>query len=331
METYDILFSVRFSHSYYSDGKCKDLIVRPDRDTEILIRKCGFVFRETPDGIVVLTECNKLNGNTFISEKVELQQQMTFILAFKNPYLLNITEIDEPDAESIHFYSNTLADPDPGMGKSYLFRPGNFIRLSTNYFITAKPEGGAGLFERNGSPVSIQAEAETGKYPAGGQAAGVYRYPAGEEDEYFYLSAQPIANKPFALVSIGLDDLNMVDRAGIMQSPLYILQLVAKETYWQYILNITQKYDNLVIESPGNTEEFDQSETDASGTKPLIIFTSKKEIPITETRQDYFRLKLRNGDPANDLILISKLPLPDSGVLNRKKEGRTYSPIFVNF
>ena len=148
---------------------------------------------------------------------------------------------------------------------------------------------------------------------------------------FFYLSAQPIASKPFAIISIELNNQNIVDKDRIMLKPVFTLQLEAKQTYWQYILNINQKFESLIIDSSVSAEEFDKTETVTSGNKPVITFTSKSEIPITETREDYFRLKLRNGDPANDLIIISKLPLPEIGVLNRNFEGKIYSPIYVNF
>lgn len=333
MELYDILFSASIRHSYYRDGICKDIVVKPDSYTAMLIKKYGFVFRETPDGFLILTEINKLNNEAYLSDKVEMNLQFNFLLVLKNPYLPNITEFQEPDKEYFHFYSNKLIDTIGENERTYLFRQGNLIQSATYTFTIDKNPNDDGHVERNGTAVSIQTEADHDSltYAASGLDPGVYRYHSGDFYQNFYLAAPSFASKPYALVSIELNDQSILNEVRLLKKPVYRLQFEPKATYWQYIVNINNKYENLVVESAGNSEGFEKTESIVSGNKPVIIFTSKDLIPITETRDDYYKLKSRNGDPANDVIIISKLPVPEMEVMSRNTDGKTYSPIFVNF
>jgi hypothetical protein len=330
MEVYSKLCSVSFRHSYFSDGNCTDFLVKPDALTQELFKKYGFFFKETPAGFVVLSTCSKNESNAFVANMPEPDMQLNFSLTLKNPYLLNMTEIDQPEAESVHYYSNALVSES---GKGYLFNSENYVQQTSNNFIVNKNSGPLGSFKRNGVDIPLKKpiNGETVCYETKGLDSGVYQYTSDDAQKYFSLSSRSLGTNPFAIISLELNHESILDHDGKMKEPEYTLQLETKQTYWQYILNIKQKKLNLVIESSGSDEDFNQTDEVLSGNKPVIIFTSKQEIPITEKRADYFRLKLRNGDPANDMILISKLPLPGMGVFSKNVEGKLCTPIYVNY
>lgn len=333
MEIFDILFSVRVSHSYFKNGVCPDIAVVPDHNTSRLIRKYGLVFRATPFGFNILSECSKHNKETYLSGKVEADLQLNFFLILKNPYLLNITKMNEPNPGSLLFFTNESIDTDPDINGSFSFKLGNHISLAAQFIRIDSGSGDSLHLEKGENSIVIKAlpGPDSSNFPVTRLEDGVYNNRQKTGIQYYYITNQSFIGNPFALLSIEMKDDHIVDSDRKMQKAEFLLKFEAIETYWQYILNVNQKHENLVIESSGNTEEFEQSEIITSDNTSAIRFTSKNKLPVSQFREDYFKLKLRNGDPANDLILISKLPLPDLSVLIINSDGKTYSPIYVNF
>lgn len=333
IESYDILFSVGFRHNYYRDGRCNEISVTPDKYTQELIRKHGFIYQDTKAGFSVLAKSNKSNNDIIISEKVETNLQLNFLLSFSNPYLPNITDLAYLENKQIHFYSNTLIDADTGNGDLLYFPIGNSIQASGGLLLSGSIPEGINQLEKGGETFTLEADSETdpATYKTNGLDPGVYKVSFKGSEKYFLLNSQETVQNPFALLSIQVNDKSTMDNKGKMFQPQFALQLQTRKTYWQYILFQKEKKQKLVVEASGMTDMFEQTEKVDSIEKPVIIFTSKQEIPITEVMDNYFRLKLRNGDPANDLILISKLPVPDMKVLNRYTDGKIYTPIYINF
>ena len=335
-ETYNILFSLGFRHNYYKDGFCPAFSVRPDGFTAALFKKNGFIFRETKAGFVVLVRSEKDNNDLFLSGTVDNRLQGNFLLTLRNPGILNITETNEPDLNSIRLYSNNSITADDENVNTYHFNLGNIAYPATDFFKVEKDLGSGNVFEKNGIQVSLDPVEKNDSIMFGttGLDHGLYRYSAKDGQLNYYLTSSSLELKPFALISIDLDHLSVIDMDGKMLKPGYILRYETRRTYWQYyLLNLKQGTENLVIGSSSSegVEEFDRSDEVIQGNRPVIVFTSKQPIPITESREDYFRLQSRNGDPSNDLILISRLPIPTIDVLNRTIDGKTYTPIFVNY
>lgn len=332
IEIFDILFSVSFRHTYYWDKTCKDISVIPDPDTMQLIKKYGFIYRETKEGFTILSECIKSNNDSILSHKTNMDLQFNFLIQFNNPYLLNITDVTETAGQSVHYFSNKLIESSNENEKLIIFEPNNFVEFATQSFEIKDALIKHRVFERSGKTIPITAENDSIPliYNITGLDSGIYQFHSDNIDKTFYKSPLQLSVKPFAIVNIELKNQSIADN-GVMKKPVYILQLETKKTYWQYLINVKQNSENLIIESQGNTEIFNKSDSSTLEDIPVIIFTSKEQIPITERREDYFRLKLRNGNPDNDQIIISKLPIPDISVLNRNVDGKMYSPIFVNY
>lgn len=333
METYDILFRVYIWHSYFTNGKCTSFSIIPDESTRRLIQKYGLIFRQTDFGIVVLAASQKVLNETILSDQINTDFQFNFFLTFSNPYLLNITEIETPENNTVHIYTNNLITKDEENENSYSFLSGKQVYLSHENFVLKKELGQEGIFEHNGTNIPINPEIrnDTLLYSAKDLESGVYRWFSKRKEKYYYKSTHTMVSNPFAIISVDFNNENLINKSGTMQHPDYHVRLQTKKTYWQYILNTRQNINKLIIESSDKKEEFEKSEELGADNHMLVIFTSKKEIEITEDRKEYFKLKVRNGSPENDLILISKLPLPEISVLNKKTDEKIYTPIYVNF
>jgi hypothetical protein len=307
IESFDILFRVLIRHNYFNDGLCPSFNIIPDSHTAERFRKYGFIFRETKAGFTVLVKSEKRTNDLFPAVTVDMSLQFNFLLKLKNPGLLNVTTLTEPVHGSFHLFSNSQVSVDSLKPDTIYFDQGNYVRPASD-----DPE-----FRENHSISGLE--------------PGVYSYQTDKGQQNYYLAPHSMSLSPFALISIDIGHNDIITADGKLLQPWYTLQLNTKSTYWQYILNVNQGRENLVIESSGSPIEFDKKEEMISSNKPVLIFTSKEEIPITESRDDYFRLKIRNGDPSNDLILISKLPLPEIEIFSRMNNGKTYTPIYVNF
>lgn len=333
MGTYRILFRVNIWHSYFTNGKCTSFTILPDEATRRLIKKYGLIFRQTDLGIVVLAASQKGANEPVLSDKINTDFQFNFFLSFTNPYLFNITEIENPENNTAILYSNKLITKDDENENSYSFLPGNLVYFSNESFVLDKEFGQEGIFEHNGTNISLNPKIVNDSivYSTKDLDSGVYRLSSKKEELHFYKSTQTIVVKPFAIVSVDFNNENIINKSTTMQCPEYQIRLKTKKTYWQYILNSKQKTNNLIIESSDKKENFEKTEELGANNQSLVVFTSKKEIAITEERKEYFKLKIRNGNPENDLILITKLPLPEISVLNKKIDEKIYTPIYVNF
>jgi len=331
-ETYHKLFGVHFLHNYYKDGRCVDIDVQPDRTTGQLIHQYGYIFRKEAGGFSVFVPGYTAENQSFVTDKTETNLQFNFILSITNPYLMNITELAQINEGSCYLFTNTQIDSAVEGTKTQYFSTGQTVDIQTNAILQEKNSKTDIELIKNGQVYSLQPSTNsTGYFDIKGLDDGVYTLKSQTTEKHIYFGNDRLTTNPFALISIDINDKSILNAAQSMQQPTYAIRLQSKETYWKYIIVEKETTENLLIDLSNNTELFMKTNEVLNGNKPVSVFTSRQKIPITAARDQYFRLKLRNGDPENDLILISKLPLPDITTLNYTHNGDTYSPIYLNF
>ena len=97
------IFTVRAAHTYYTDGKCPDLIIQPDQQTARLISKHRCVVKPLADGIRMLIEVDE-NQKPWIALPDEVK--FTFHMRLQKPDFVLFTNLSDFNERSAPVYTN---------------------------------------------------------------------------------------------------------------------------------------------------------------------------------------------------------------------------------
>jgi hypothetical protein len=98
------VFTLRVTHSYYTDGRCSDFLIELSRETERFISKHRCIVRSLPDGVQVLTAVDE-NKKPFIAFPDEMK--FTFHLRLQNPDFALFTDLSDINHRVAPLYTNT--------------------------------------------------------------------------------------------------------------------------------------------------------------------------------------------------------------------------------
>ncbi len=86
---YRRIASVFFFHEYYSNKVCRDLLIRPDLDTQMKMQSFGILMNQTNNGFILAMDISKNFNHHIFSGLLEL----SFSFIIQNPYFTNFTNI----------------------------------------------------------------------------------------------------------------------------------------------------------------------------------------------------------------------------------------------
>jgi len=86
---YRRIASVFFFHEYYSNKVCRDLLIRPDLDTQMKMQSFGILMNKDNNGFILAMDLSKNFNHKIFSGILELRYQFRI----ENPYFVNFTEI----------------------------------------------------------------------------------------------------------------------------------------------------------------------------------------------------------------------------------------------
>lgn len=107
---------------------------------------------------------------------------------------------------------------------------------------------------------------------------------------------------------------------GKVHAQSYRICFSQRRTYWKYYVFGPLATRDIFIEDVDHQRRFNRVDvTEVSGQGPAAAFISKTPIPLRQTPDNYFQLKL-HGTPA-DKVVISKLPVAPVNMLHREERG----------
>jgi len=102
---YEVFFQVLVMHNYYTDGRCKDLIIEPTVETKSKLRGYNILFKPQADGFMLAL--NRLKDYSMAN----FLRPETFDFSFKirNPQFLRFTDLPY-EASQFHVFENTASE-----------------------------------------------------------------------------------------------------------------------------------------------------------------------------------------------------------------------------
>jgi len=100
------ILGVSVRHTYYTDQRCPDFVIKPSADTERLARNHRLILRIRPDGVTVAAAVDQ-GGDMFIA----LSPSATFVfqLRVNNPDFALFTNLEEAERQAAPRYTNGAA------------------------------------------------------------------------------------------------------------------------------------------------------------------------------------------------------------------------------
>lgn len=86
---YKRIASVFFFHEYYSNKVCRDLLIRPDLETQMKMQSFGMLMNRDNNGFILAMDMAKNFNHQIFSGLLELR----FEFRIENPYFVNFTNI----------------------------------------------------------------------------------------------------------------------------------------------------------------------------------------------------------------------------------------------
>lgn len=331
MEYYKQLFGIEFSHGFYIQAICHDLLLEPTDECMQVLRRHGLLFKQQATGGVVV--CKQYNIGTtaspILKPKVAIAPDtlFTFQLRLKHPDFLTITSVDQRQIKpfsgfifvntlgtssstdgmtrTVQIHNGALGNPLACVGK--LFRYAIAADLDTTLVAVHKADG-QGLLQIHVPPNLSEIRVDLSGFPEGiyhlhsFNAAGTKVL----EDAVFVSDAYLVA-RLFGFLQVRYrDDLLQ----GTEEQLMFSLRFENRQIRWVYIIDVKDGEpghpDTLnpnTIQLQAGTVAFTRSQT-----AQRVTFTSTQPIPLKQQAHQGIQL-IRDATPPG--ILIPHMPNPE--------------------
>lgn len=343
---YKALFTLQFSHTFYTSGLCPDVEVCPTGQCTELIRSLGLHFLTTPSGCQLFAKVKPEGGNDIMQNALPEGSRFSFLLRLKNPRFENFSNLNLLRPAGTYYYFNNLvnnvaADSTPllvadtggklvGDNDRMTFAAGSFSYTDSSTVTTQTgtlqftDRTEAEAITINNSNNTFNHSFDLQKHESGRlkflidgvEKASLYSIRGSEQAslfgvvEIFYRASLP-APYQFQLAD------------NSVASKIYRIAFEARQTRWRYI--ITRKFNPAISaisvgRTNGSPINFSLLGGTAAGT---FIATSDNPLPFAETPVSGIKLL----DNANKVI-VANLPNPALNLI--KSEGPdTFSDILI--
>jgi hypothetical protein len=312
---YAPLLTVRLQHDFYASGLgTRYFAVEPTPSCRELLSQYGWLFRSLEDGFVVYTEIAPDTSPVMLRRSIgDEDLALSFQLRSLNPYLFNISELDQYQPGRKVFYFNNLCE-DIEQGRLYLgdsvanARVGKAVELIRGTVYSYRfqaPVNGAvlkmkGMFGtelyrtsfRLPKPGDRVTEYRIDLTRINGLISGRYSVSddQGGSKDFVYQPSLPRMDT-FALIELfhGLQVVpvgyRFLEGDVLTGVSVYLVHLKARKTIWRYVT--IKKYNknsvalaNLTINASSSTF------TKVLESTNRATFTSDKTIPLAEKPKD---------------------------------------------
>lgn len=348
MSVYRLLFALDIRHTYFADGWCDALGVRPTPSCERLMRQYRLLFKATREGAEVYFDASaQRQGAPGSLLGFAAQGAFTFILESQGAGLTNYTAIDTQPAAtpgvSLYYFDNLNGGSVPfdGTTSALLHPAGEPFAYGAlpwkprrfNYVSEAPLTSIAVLAARDGPPVwgpmAIVPSALRASLALTHLSEGRYRLAApGSPDYPFYLSDVPL-NGAFAIAAIypggahaAAGCATCLDAQGNVTPQRYTIALGARVLPWRYFIvpHPNQPHDDWQVDAVmpdarsadavAAPRRFARAaETVQLGGRAAIMFSSPGPLTVSQRPAAGLGVRLTGSGFAQPLAL----PYPDMG------------------
>ncbi len=347
------LLSLKVGHAYYADGISRDLTFQPTPDTELNLKNLRILFRETPEGFVLLADAKK--SLSLVKSPLLKVEKLSFYIRNSNPRFYNFTDLAFPTAGSLFYFHNRMENL-AGKQKIKLLHSGETfsakeeeqVRWSSRRFEYELAGGKKAAKWELADALGNKLPADSAVLPEGAgklridlrdRPEGAFSLKAGDKPFVFYTSDK-VLDGYFGILDIYLDQASgKYSWIGKDQfiSQEYHLQFLNRKTYWKYFL----------VDQSAKKEKpnFSDPTLSINGTElPFGKFTftelpNKHQAAVVESTEP---LALEEHVSENDKILLKmkrdgkllakpiKLAKPGVEIVKPDKaSGKIYSEIFA--
>lgn len=339
---YKTLFSVEFTHAFYSSGKCADIALQPSESCATLIKALGLRFLPTDFGGKLYA---KVDGTDIIKNPLAQGTKFTFLLKLKNNLFENITDLNTIKPAGNHYYFNNLsenlsanepllvanktnkivsdADLAPFISNSFSFAHSSNLATQTGKLeFTDSGESLEQLLDNSNNVYNFSFDLNKS---TGGRTRFLID---GSEKASFYSINPREVSDVFGVVEIFYKgDLNSAyqfqNNDHSISTKNYKIPFKNRSTKWRYI--ITKQFNPSintikVAKTNGSSIDFTLLGSSPPG---KFIFTSNNALPLKE--EPITGIKLTDG---TNKVIIANLPNPPLNLI-RTEGSDTFSDILI--
>jgi len=313
--TYIPLFSINLSHAYYSDGICRDLIVKPTPACADVMKRLGLLFRQIKTGFSVF--CRVGDDKQELYQAFDVRKKLSFYLYSRNPYLVNISALpwDMEGGKILYFHNvqtdDGSSDENPKLfvaaehaGKQDLIesRAQQFsfeYRLATDADATSVLVEIFDAIKLLSDAASVPVQSMLISIPAGEQELSVpvdlTAQPEGafvikvdgQEQMRFYADKGLFREKAFAIIDLfasvdAVERYRFTDVTGALlteKTAVFDVEFKQRKMKWRY--HIVMKHQNIALDDLNIALGSDATIFDKQSGEPITDVMSDTTYPVT--------------------------------------------------
>lgn len=338
IDYYQPLFTIACRHDFYENGVCPDLTVEPTAECQRILSRHRLWCKATENGILVISENQRTDmGDLVPRVSIAENTRFNFVLKLKNPYFLNITQVNQnfvqPNSAFIFTASEsatqagdgTVSIHDGALSNGVI--PDNLMMVVGKVFqlpiaqslnavrVTVEDEVQQALFSLKIKPTDTSVTVDLQGFPE-----GVYHLRSFEQTgtevavTRVFSSESAVTSQLFGFVQIPY--------VSSLVEPIYTLNFANRQINWQYEIEVRE----IAAGHPDNLEPNDiqltltpvsfNREVDTAARK--VSFVSNQRIPLRQ--QPYREIQLSSVSGGDSETLIPNMPNPE---ISRLRQDET--------
>ncbi|WP_367391961.1 hypothetical protein [Lewinella sp. LCG006] len=342
---YSHLFQIDIHHSYFSNGICPGLQIKPTRISQQIMNAYGIRMKNSPSGVVIYQAVeDQGTGNN--ESKIKAPVVLSFSLESSDPLFLNYTQMDIAESDAKIYFSSTLPSEADGLIPISPKNKVTFTSIQQTIQFSPPPENtaltiklytiaGEKIYEEVLSPEDA--------------ARGTFQLVIPDEGELLLnLETEDgqVQEQSLYVLSDRVHSYNLLGVLQIVvfpsvaqalldgQGPVYQLDFSARKTTWRYyfIDRGQNGFDQFKLFKNGEalTEVGGPEAVQLPGGQTAQVMTLQSPMALQERPSDKIELEVSGGSQS-----LIKLQLPSPNV-NRITPGKDengqqvfYSDIYV--
>jgi hypothetical protein len=338
VDYYRSLFTIACRHDFYEDGICPDLAIEPTAECQQVLYRHRLWWRGRENGIVIISENQRTEtGDLAPRISVSDNTRFNFVLKLKNPYFLNISQVNQNFIQSKSVFvftaSETATQAEDGTvtihdgALSNGVIPDNLMQVVSKVFQLPIDQS------LNTVRVAIEneiAEVLFSVYPQASNTSVTIDLQSFSEGIYllrsFDATGEEVAfTRVFSSESSttsGLFGFVQIPYVASLVEPIYLLNFASRQINWLYQIRVGE----IAIAHPDNLDlnNIELSSIPVSFNRQvdavarIVSFVSDTRIPLRQ--QPYRGIELSYVSDGGTEILIPNMPNPN---ISRLRQDET--------
>ncbi|MFN3238205.1 MAG: hypothetical protein ACE37D_14255 [Pseudomonadales bacterium] len=331
------MFNIALEHTYFRDGRCSGVQLKPTGEAARLMDNTNLVSRVRDDGLTVFFDMDWIDSLRLYAKDEEEPLELNFEFQVEHQNFQNFTSPDLLSHNKLLYFDSRTTDPGQ-VGRKYL-HVGDYVdnsELVDTFTSTRAASGEHTSFRRFSRDRALLFNAaQTAINPGVNNsvdAASLTRLGR----ELWQATQQSGRPEPsLGLVSIHVSPIELDRLAGEPSASFndYRIRFNTRETHWKYFLIGDANQETAHIEDASGETTFDLIGQEALANGRMAkVFLSRQPIPLHERSKPKFQLKvLKNNRPKT---LVNRLAVASAHRINKTvvdSRELVVSEIYVNF